>query len=114
MVQYSLFHCSQQLYKINYYGSSRYGAAETNPTNIHKDVGFDTWPCLVGGASGIALRCGAGCRRGSDPALLWSRSAAAVPIQPLAWELPNAESADLKSKKTNKQTKNNMENIHCH
>ena len=36
------------------------------------------------------MSCGVGRRHGSDPALLWLwyRLAAAVPIQPLAWELP--------------------------
>jgi len=35
-----------------------------------------------------------------DPALpwLWSRPAAAAPIGPLAWELPNAAGAALKIK----------------
>ena len=42
---------------------------------------------------------------------LWRRPAAVVPIQPLAWELPYAAGAALKSKKPkknpkNKQTKN--------
>ena len=47
------------------------------------------------------------CRHGSDLELLWlwCRLAAAAPIQPLAWELPHAESAALK--KANKQTKIN-------
>ena len=38
------------------------------------------------------MSCGVGCRRGSDPALLWllHRPAATAPIGPLAWELPYA------------------------
>ena len=34
------------------------------------------------------MSCGVGCRRGSDPALLWlwRRPVATAPIQPLAWE----------------------------
>ena len=34
------------------------------------------------------MSCGVGCRRGSDPALLWlwCRPVATAPIQPLPWE----------------------------
>ena len=41
------------------------------------------------------MSCGVGCRRGSDPALLWlwRRPVATAPIQPLAWEPPYAEGA---------------------
>jgi len=41
------------------------------------------------------VSCGVGCRRGSDPALLWlwHRPVATAPIQPLAWEPPYAEGA---------------------
>ena len=51
--------------------------------------------------SGIAMSCSGDCRRGLDPNLLWlwCRPAAAAPIQPLAWELPNAAGAALKSEK---------------
>ena len=37
-----------------------------------------------------------GCKHSSDPALLWLWSAAAL-IRPLAWELPYAKGAALKS-----------------
>ena len=37
---------------------------------------------------------------------LWCRPAAIAPIQPLAWEPPYAAGEALKSKQTNKQTKN--------
>ena len=42
--------------------------------------------------------CGVGCRRGSDPVLLWlwRRPAAISPIGPLAWELPYAGGVALK------------------
>ena len=45
--------------------------------------------------SGVAVSCGVGCRRGSDPALLWlwRRPMATAPIQPLAWEPPYATGA---------------------
>ena len=41
------------------------------------------------------MSCGVGCRRGSDPALLWlwRRLAATAPIRPLAWEPPYAAGA---------------------
>jgi len=38
------------------------------------------------------MSCGVGCRRSSDPVLLWlwHRPAATAPIRPLAWEPPYA------------------------
>ena len=41
------------------------------------------------------MSCGVGCRRGSDPALLWlwRRPVATAPIRPLAWEPPYAAGA---------------------
>ena len=55
------------------------------------------------------MSCGVGHRRSSDPALLWlwCRPAAAAPIPPLAWELPYAAGAALKSKKKKKKKKEN-------
>ena len=52
------------------------------------------------------MSCGVGGRCGLDLVLLWlwCRQASAAPIRPLAWELPYAVGAALKSK-TNKQTK---------
>ena len=43
----------------------------------------------------VAVSCGVGCRRGSDPELLWiwCRPAATAPIRPLAWESPYAVGA---------------------
>ena len=72
-----------------------------NPTRTHEDAGsipgLNKWVK----DSGIALSCGVGLRRGSDPKLLWlwCRPAAADPIRPLGWELPYASGAALKSKK---------------
>ena len=50
--------------------------------------------------AGSAVSCGVGRRRGSDPTwlCLWRRPAAVAPIQPLAWELPYATRAALKSR----------------
>ena len=67
-----------------------------NPTRTHEDAGS------IPGLSGIGIRhCHELWYRpqsGSDPTLLqlWSRPAAAAPIQPLARELPYAMGADLK------------------
>ena len=46
----------------------------------------------VGEGTGVALSCGVGPRRGSDPAWLWlwPRPVATAPIPPLAWEPPYA------------------------
>ena len=53
------------------------------------------------------MSCGVGCRRSSDPVLLWHRPVATAPIRPLAWESPYATDAALEktNKQTNKQTK---------
>ena len=50
---------------------------------------------------GIAVSFEKGCRGGSDLAWLWlwCRSAAAAPVQPLAWKLPYAVSAALRRPK---------------
>ena len=41
------------------------------------------------------MSCGVGCRRSSEPTLLWlwCRPVATAPIQPLAWEPPYAVGA---------------------
>ena len=55
------------------------------------------------------MSCGVGCRRGSDPALLWlwRRPAATAPIRPLAWEPSYAVGAALE--KAKRHTKNRNE-----
>ena len=52
------------------------------------------------------MSCGAGHRRGSDPALLWlwRRPVATALIRPLAWEPPYATGAAQKNGKKTKQT----------
>ena len=65
----------------------------TNPIRNHEVAasipGLAQW---VEDLSGIAVSCGVGCRRGSDPLLLWfwCRPVATAPIRPLAWESPCA------------------------
>ena len=66
------------------------------------DFRFDPWPPL-GWGSGVAMCCGVGCGRGSDPLLLWlwcrPVAVAAALICPLAWEPPCAMSVALKRQK---------------
>ena len=53
------------------------------------------------------MTCGVGCRRGSNPVLLWlwGRPAAVALIQCLAWELLYAVGAALKSEGKKKKGK---------
>ena len=48
------------------------------------------------------MSCSVGCRRGSDPKLLWlwCRLAATAPIRPLAWEPAYAVGVALNRQKT--------------
>ena len=48
----------------------------------------------------MPVSCGVSHRQGLDPVLLWlwCRPVAAAPIGPLAWELPHAAGAALKTK----------------
>ena len=59
------------------------------------------------------MSCGVGCRRGSDPALLWlwHRLMATAPIRPLAWEPPCAAGAAQEKQKTHTQKRNKTELI---
>ena len=57
------------------------------------------------------MSCGVGCRRGSEPALLWlwRRPVATAPIGPLAWEPPYAAgAAQEKQNKTKKKPQNSF------
>ena len=62
--------------------------------------GFTRW---VGQGSCVAMSCGVGHRCSSDPTLLWLwyRPAAVALIPLLAWELPYAGGATLKTQKRN-------------
>ena len=77
-----------------------------NPTSNHEVVGSIPGLAQWVYGSGVAMSCGVGCRRGSDPMLLWlwHRSAATAPIGPLAWEPPcAAEVAQEMAKRQNKK-----------
>ena len=73
-----------------------------NPTTNHEVAGS-----IPGLAQWVAVSCGVGCRRGSDPELLWlwCRPVATAPIGPLVWEPPYAASAALKRKKKVESTR---------
>ena len=77
----------------------------TNPTRNHEVAGFHPWPRFTGQGSSIAMSCGVGHRRGSDPVLLWlwSRLAATALIRPLAWEPPYASGVALEKAKRQKK-----------
>ena len=59
----------------------------------------------MGYRAGVAVSCGAGHRRGSDPELLWlwhrlvATSPATSPIRHLAWEPPYPAGVALKKQK---------------
>ena len=64
----------------------------------------------MGYGSSVATGCGAVCRHGSDPALLWLQrrpAAATTPIQLLAWEPPYGTGMALKRQKKKKKKKKN-------
>ena len=87
------------IYRLkNICGSSHCGAAETNPTSIHEDVGSipDLAQWVVHPVS-----CGVGRRQGSDLAWLWlwhKPEATAPRIRPLGWEPPYVAGAAIKKK----------------
>ena len=57
------------------------------------------------------MSCSVGCRRSSDPELLWlwHRLVATAPIRPLAWESPYAVGAAQKMAKRQKEEKRKKE-----
>ena len=70
-------------------------------TSVHKDVGLIPGLNQWVKGSGIATSGGIVCRRSLDLALLWLWC---KPIPLLAWELPYASGAALKTKAKTKQT----------
>ena len=79
----------------------------TNPTMNHEVAGSIPGVAQWVKGSGVAVSCGVGCRRSSDPALLWlwRRPAATAPIQPLAWEPPYGTGAAQEKAKRQKINK---------
>ena len=78
-----------------------------NFTSIPEDTGLITGLSQWVKYPGIAMSCGVGHKCGLDPALmcLWPKPATAGTILPLAWELPYAVDAALKSQNETKQNK---------
>ena len=63
----------------------------------------------------MAVNCGVGRRRSSDPELLWlwRRSVATAPIRPLAWEPPYAAGAAQEMAKRQKKKKMQIKGMIC-
>ena len=80
--------------------------SKNKPNQDPAELRFNPWPRSLGWGSGVTIdvSCGVDCECGSDTVLLWlwCKPVVAVPIQPLAWEFPYAESPAIKSKKKKK------------
>ena len=67
-----------------------------NPTRNHEVAGLIPGLAQWVKRSGVAVSCGVGCRRGSDPTLLW------LWRRLVAWEPPYAVGAALEKAKRQK------------
>ena len=79
-----------------------------NPTSMRENTDLIPGLAQFKDLAGIAMSCGVGRRRGSEPQLLWLRHrlAATALIRPLAWEPPYPTGVALKHiKKTKKERK---------
>ena len=81
--------------------SSHHGTAETNPTRNDEVAGLILDSLSRWGIQ-VTVSCGVGHRGGTDLVLLCCRPAAVAPIRPLAWDIPYATVAALKTKKKKK------------
>ena len=88
-------------------GSFLLGLVVNEPYQDWWGHGFNPWPHSGGWGSSITMSCEVCCRHSLDPMLqlLWHRQGAIAPIWPLAWKLPYATGAALKSKKKKKSMK---------
>ena len=78
-----------------------------NLTRNHEVTGSITGLAQWVKGSGVAVSCGVGCRRSSDPALLWlwRKPVATAPIRLLAGNFHLLWSSPRKGKKTLKKKK---------
>ena len=89
-------------------GSYHCGSVVKDLTGIHGDMGWIPGLAQWIKGSSIAVSCGVGRRRCSDPVLLWlwRRLAATVLIRPLPWEPPYAVGVALEKQKSRIERQN--------
>ena len=102
-------HCCQSCVPHGNPWRSRGGAGLMDLTSIH-ELRVRSLALLSGVRTSVALSRAAGHRHSGDPAWLWlwRRLAAAAPVGPLAWELPDAAGAALKLQHQQKNSTNPM------
>ena len=94
-------HCWDTLRRDNW--ACVYGICCTGMGMRGREQRLEPSVCVIQSMIGC-MSFGVGCRRGSDPTLLWlwCRPVATAPIRPLAWEPPHAMGAALDKAKQNK------------